>query len=566
MPAKRKTTVNGRKSNSHALEKENGLASVSRHLPEARLSEVQAEIRRKRAILYARVSTDKQAEEGYSLPSQLDAMREYAQRKGFKVVAEFSDDCSGAIRLSDRPKGKLLVKILDRKEAEVVIVYATDRLARNLGHYLFLRDEWLEAGIELHYVTDGQSENTPESKLNDSIRGTFSEYWKAKILEGSMRGKIRKAENGLWVGGHGAPYGYRVEGKGKNAHLVIVPAHAEVVRRIYRDYVGARGKWASARQIARTLTAEGIPPPGGHGARGKPGRGWRQGTIRVILSREAYLGRFSFNGHAIQLPDLAIIDPATWEAAQAQRVERKRAATRNIKREYMLVNYLRCACGKRMTAYTSTPHRGRTVWYSYYMCNDKNSARHLATCTEKLLRVDIADSVAWEWLAGLLQDPMRLRAGLEQYARSLHTGQDKKRRELDRLNARIARLEKRIARLSQFASTAVDDDMAETYHAQANADAGVKAGFVAERDVLAAELAQADFGAEQQEEVMKAAAEIREGIADGDVSFEAKRQLVRWLNVQAKIEYRENVRGLYLECHLPYGADWRALPVVTRTY
>jgi len=50
----------------------------------------------KRAILYARVSTDEQKDKGYSLPSQFEAMRKYASAQGFEIVAEHQDDYSGA--------------------------------------------------------------------------------------------------------------------------------------------------------------------------------------------------------------------------------------------------------------------------------------------------------------------------------------------------------------------------------------------------------------------------------------------------------------------------------------
>lgn len=49
----------------------------------------------KRAVLYARVSTDEQAENGYGLPVQLDAMRKYAEQNHFTIVEEFLEDYTG---------------------------------------------------------------------------------------------------------------------------------------------------------------------------------------------------------------------------------------------------------------------------------------------------------------------------------------------------------------------------------------------------------------------------------------------------------------------------------------
>jgi site-specific DNA recombinase len=67
----------------------------------------------KRAAIYARVSTDIQAEMGYSLPTQLEACRKYAQANGFTVAAELADDCSGSIPVAERPQGRRLYELVD---------------------------------------------------------------------------------------------------------------------------------------------------------------------------------------------------------------------------------------------------------------------------------------------------------------------------------------------------------------------------------------------------------------------------------------------------------------------
>lgn len=61
----------------------------------------------KKAAIYARVSTDDQADKGYSLtPSQLEGSRQYIERLGYSVVAEFREDHSGATPVAERPQGK----------------------------------------------------------------------------------------------------------------------------------------------------------------------------------------------------------------------------------------------------------------------------------------------------------------------------------------------------------------------------------------------------------------------------------------------------------------------------
>jgi site-specific DNA recombinase len=86
----------------------------------------------KKAAIYARVSTDDQADKGYSLPSQLDGCRQYVNQLGYSVFAEFRDDHSGATPVADRPQGKRLTEMIKFREVDAVVVHQVDRLSRDI--------------------------------------------------------------------------------------------------------------------------------------------------------------------------------------------------------------------------------------------------------------------------------------------------------------------------------------------------------------------------------------------------------------------------------------------------
>ncbi|HTP10240.1 MAG TPA: hypothetical protein VMP08_18430, partial [Anaerolineae bacterium] len=67
-------------------------------------------------------------------------------------------------------------------------------------------------------------------------------------------------------------------------------------------------------------------------------------------------------------------------------------------------------------------------------------------------------------------------------------------------------------------------------------------------------------------QILSWAAEINQGIDDGDVSFAVKRQLLDWFEAKIKIEYREGQRGLFVTCVLPYAEKWLPLNIVTTVY
>jgi site-specific DNA recombinase len=104
----------------------------------------------RKAVLYARVSTDDQADRGYSLPSQIDLCRKYAERLGYPVVAELTEDISGAIPIAERPEGKKLVAMFKARQADALIAYQVDRLYRDNIELLIAVRMWLRAGVEVH--------------------------------------------------------------------------------------------------------------------------------------------------------------------------------------------------------------------------------------------------------------------------------------------------------------------------------------------------------------------------------------------------------------------------------
>ncbi len=129
----------------------------------------------KRAILYARVSTDEQAEYGYSLQTQLEACRLYATEHGYALLEEIADDCSGTIIMGNRPGGKLVLAMIAKRQADALIAHQIDRLSRDWVDFLVIRREWQRAGIELHFVATGQSLNTPEGDILEGLQGWMAD-------------------------------------------------------------------------------------------------------------------------------------------------------------------------------------------------------------------------------------------------------------------------------------------------------------------------------------------------------------------------------------------------------
>ena len=146
----------------------------------------------KRTIIYARVSTDEQADKGYSLPSQLELCRKYAERLGFSVVAELSDDYSGATPVAERPKGKELVALLKERKANALVVYCVDRLSRDIVDLLASVRDWLKMGVEVHTCDIGKIESELDIVL--VIKGWQGSDERRRVRERTTRGRNAKAK------------------------------------------------------------------------------------------------------------------------------------------------------------------------------------------------------------------------------------------------------------------------------------------------------------------------------------------------------------------------------------
>jgi site-specific DNA recombinase len=409
----------------------------------------------KRAVLYARVSTDEQAK-GYSLQTQLDASSQYAVARGYSVVEKFQDDYTGASL--DRPGLNALRAYVSADSVNVVIVYDVDRLARKSIYQMLIEEELRRAGAVVEYVT-GQYADNDEGRLQKQIRGAIAEYEKAKIIERSKRGKRGKAQSGFVVAGARPPYGYRVRTEPHKAWLEVDEEEAVIVRMVYQWYLRGDGQSEpmSINAIATRLTAMHIPTRGDnapHVAK-KRGRGvWSSGIVQRILSNETYTGAWHFGktrmmseeelraaGDTARAARLrarpqtskrknvskvslskdqaprpreewipvavpAIVSREEFELAGERRQINAATSRRNRKRDYLLSGRLRC--GKCGYSYVGRTRRETNL---YYYCKGREQ-KPVSLCDMPNIRGDWVEAIVWHWLKDVMQHPDQLAKGL----------------------------------------------------------------------------------------------------------------------------------------------------------
>ncbi len=370
------------------------------------------------AATYVRVSTDEQAERGYSLAHQREECRRRAAALGAAEGREYADEgVSGAIL--DRPALTRLRAAVRARTVGLVVVYDPDRLARRLAHQLLITEEIEAAGARLEFV-NFEWRHTPEGQLFYALRGAVAQYEKEKIRERTMAGRRQKAKAGRLPSGY-RPYGYVYDPQGQT--LAVDAAEAAVVRRIFgllvEDGVGVNG-------IARRLTEEGVPT-----RRGAPA--WHRAVVRRILGNAVYAGTFyanrmdceglALNRHLppaerramrlrpaeewIAVPVPAVVDGATWRRAQDVLAGARRLMHGHPRSDYLLSGLLRCgACGLPMCG-TRRSRWGREV--RGYTCRRHWSGARQEGCGRYVLAGPVEEGV-WSAVVRWAGDAVRLAA------------------------------------------------------------------------------------------------------------------------------------------------------------
>jgi len=496
----------------------------------------------KQAAIYARVSTDDQAEKGYSLPSQIEACQKFAEQKDFEVAAIYQDDISGQKAIAARPEGGRLQADIESGKIGRVIVYQVDRLSRDIVDLLTSVRDWLRLGIEIYSLDVGQV--TSELDIVLVIKGWQGSDERKKIIERTSRGRNSKAKSGRAVGAGTPPYGYTYQG----GELAIKESEAHVIRMIFDLYLngGESGKPLSLYAISNHLTQMSIPTPSeskGWNRKHKTGV-WTSSAIYWLITSETYCGVLHYgknigaNGRGGKRPkeeQIAVIVPAivsreTWEEAQARRAYNSRIARRRTKREYLLRGMIKCGCG-----YSMVGTKGR------YYCVGRNTK---SGCQEPLVLGRIIEPVTWAYVMELITSPEKFGERLRQAQAEEMQNSQPKQKDLEHVIALIEQAEKEADDIAR-AMTRTHGLIAARLEQQAfEVDRRYKA--LQDRQAELQEALQFEMTDRMIENLMQ----FREIVAAGltNPTFEDKRRWLEILQVGVTVTNRQAV----ITCRLPH--------------
>jgi DNA invertase Pin-like site-specific DNA recombinase len=194
-------------------------------------------------IAYLRVRTDKQAEQGLGLSVQRRAIAAWAKGNGHKVAATYSDEgISGSNGLDSRPGLAGAFQALEDGQADGLVVYRLDRLARKLAN----QETWIERlerrGRKVVRVTEPEYGEDETRDFVRQVLGAVAQYERAVIVRRMQSGRAEKAAKGGFA--YGSPaFGYRAQ----DGELVTDDAESAIAARIAQRSA-LRGKYPHYRR------------------------------------------------------------------------------------------------------------------------------------------------------------------------------------------------------------------------------------------------------------------------------------------------------------------------------
>lgn len=369
-----------------------------------------------RVIVYARVSTTRQADHDLSIPDQLAHAERYCSDRGHIITGQYIDAGASA-RDENRPEFQRM--LADVKSGAVVgdllLVHSFSRFFRDTYGSAFYSRELEKHGVRLISATQEVGEDS-SGLLIRNVLSAFDEYSSLETAKHVARSMLENARRGYWNGSK-PPFGYRTivverHGNKDKKKLAIEPSEAEIVRLAFQLYLHGDGETGplGVKAVTSYLNARGFT---------NGGQPFRLQFVHTMLRCPTYVGVHYFNRRDsrtrkpkpmkewVAVPAPRIVEDDVYHAVQAQLDARhpKLTPPRIVNSEILLTGIARCeACGAPMR--TRTGKGGR---YWYYACSRKADVGATG-CSGLAVPMQALDDLVTDAVCERVLEPKRLQA------------------------------------------------------------------------------------------------------------------------------------------------------------
>lgn len=248
-----------------------------------------------RAALYVRVSTEDQANQGFSLNAQEKKLESYCALRGWEIADIYRDEGYSG-RSKDRPEYIRMMNEMDKWD--MILVLKMDRIHRNSMNFTMMMEELNHNGKQFNSIQDKFDTTTVMGRFVMDVIQRIAQLESEQIGERVYRGMMEKHMEGKGGLGGGNPYGYAYAA----GHLVINTEEAYRVRAIFN--MAQHG--SSLSEIAQALNDALVPA--------RKGGKWTKQTISGIIHNPVYAGYLDWDGVIKRGDHEPIIDVTAFES------------------------------------------------------------------------------------------------------------------------------------------------------------------------------------------------------------------------------------------------------------
>lgn len=320
-----------------------------------------------KTAIYIRVSTEDQAKEGFSISAQKEKLTKYVEINDWELVDYYIDDGISGKNIKDRPEMNRLIKNIENKKINNILIYKLDRLTRNVKNLIELVELFDSHNCGLCSLTEKIDTTNAVGRMFLKIVGVFAEFERENLAERVSFGYEEKTRQGNYTNTNGV-YGYDyIIGKG---NLIVNESEAEIVKQIYKDYLSGKAMIS----IAKDYNIRKVPT--------KRGGDWSQSTIQSILTNNTYLGKVRYGvnkkiknrAFIVASDHKPIIDEYSFNKVQKMIKKRKHFKVKKYPSENAYFGMaLKCShCGARF--HPKQQKQNGKLYITYY-CNNKQTGR-----------------------------------------------------------------------------------------------------------------------------------------------------------------------------------------------
>src|ERR1700722_14436246 len=328
----------------------------------------------KYCFIYIRVSTKRQAVEGYSVEAKLKTCKEYAEKLELTVKDIFIDGGETATN-ADRAEFQKMLNRCEDHEVGAIIVIQTDRFAREETDHFLLKDKLRKLGVVLYSVNQPMtSGDSPEAHLMDGIIASINAFYSRDNSRKTKKGMREKFEQGVWP--TKAPTGYKniVDPVTEKRIIGLDPEQDLLVKEAFEDF--AKGQY-SVHTLCKRMTGKGL--------KGKTGIPIGVSMLHILLTNTFYFGLMRWGGLERMGTHTPLITKELFDKVQYLLAKHRSFVIRDRKYDFLLRGAVMCnKHNRRLVGEWHNIHSSKRDKIGYYHCSARGGCKGTYTETEKL--------------------------------------------------------------------------------------------------------------------------------------------------------------------------------------